>query len=182
MTDATNGVHAEPAPTPATALRDRFRTETLTLSTGVVVTARKLSLMRELLGGSLPTQVLDWIVFQGATSEITDYAQRSAEIYKARLYVVARILAAPRLVLGRGKDIRDVQPDYAAGEIGPLDLTHEEVWEIYSWGILGVVPDAVTAPFRAELVSDTGGTGEPGLGSPPLSQEPEPVSRADGNR
>jgi len=147
------------APTPASALAARFRTDLITLSTGITVKARKVSLMREILGGSLPNAVLDWTIFGSGNRDVQEYALRTAEMHKARLCVVARILIEPKLVLGK-VDIRDVTPNYEAGEIGPTDLTHDEVWELYRYGILEVVPTAEDAPFRAG--ADAGGsTGEP---------------------
>lgn len=175
MTDNLSDIQ----PTPAAAIAGRWTTGTKRLQSGVVVRGRTLSLMGELLGGSLPAVVLDWIIFEGVTSEITDQARRTAEIYKARLYVVARILDYPKLVLGRGADIRDVQPNLEAGEVGPTHFSAEEIWEIYSWGVVEVTPSLDTAPFPA--ADDAAGRApEPGPAGTTLPQEPKRLPRSAG--
>lgn len=181
MVEQSPAATAGAQPSPLDAWEVPTGERELPLASGRVVVVRPLDLTAELLAGSLPNQVLDWVIFGslGRDAHKQTYQQHVKTVYEAKLMTVARGLARPKLVLGPPDNVLKVMPDKAKGEIGPRQLHPREIDEIYNYLINGVLPDAASAPFPAQA-DDAGGAEPAARAGDDISPEPERIPGADG--
>lgn len=160
----------QPATYDATAWKGGLDREfTVEVNPGRPLVYKKLSLVDELVRGTVPNELLKHIVFDSLPDDDDDAkaAERQAETWQNHLRICARALVRPRLKL-KGT------PNYAQGEIAPSDLTWAEVYEISYRAIREVVPPLADAPFRSDGSDD----GEPEPVASPgadVSHDAEPV-------
>lgn len=145
-------------PTPAAEWSKPFEEYgTEVLPSGRVCTIRLVNPTEELLAGTLPNLLIDWLHFRKPWG-LPDPApaDKVATHYEGLLQLAARILVFPVLVL-RGED--EPPPDPAKGEIGPSALTPDDLTHLRAIGLWTRLPEVQDAPFLGQGI-DTGGTGE----------------------
>lgn len=148
----------------------------LPLRSGRVVEVKAPDLVSEVLNGQLPEQMLNWEVFQylGDDAHALTPEQRVGRMYDAKLMRVARALVFPKLKIGPPGKRAEVTPDKSKGEIGPWQLSPQDIDDIFNYLIYSVLPAVDTAPFPDPEPGDgpggAGGDVPSGGDVPPESQ------------
>lgn len=185
MTDSPAGA---PQPYDATPWQRQIQQDyTVEVCPGRPIVCRQLSLVQELATGKLPSEFEKFVLFEpfdgeeyklvkGEVKRKTDVelSVAQADRWQNYLRAAARAMIRPRLRL-KG------EPNYAAGEIGPDDLTYAEVREVAFIAIRKVVPP-LPAIFRESDATDGSGVRAGGdvPSSAGVSHEPESSDRTDG--
>lgn len=150
---------ADQTPTPAAEWAQPFiEYGTEVLPSGRVCRIRLFNPTDELLAGTLPNILLDWVVFAkpwGITND--DPPATVAAHYEGLVNLAARILVDPVLVI-RGDDEPPADP--AKGEIGPGVLTPEDLYHLRAVGMWSRLPEVQDAPF-SDPADEARGAGAP---------------------